>query len=610
MDAHGWVAVGTLVAATILFVLEAVPLAYVAMAIPVVLAVTGTVSPEIALSGFGNHAVISIAATFVVAMGLRESGVASLLARGVQRAGGSSESRLTLLVIVATCTVSAFMSNAATVAMLMPVVATLCRRARLAPSRMLLPMAYAATLAGTITVMGTQPNFLVADFLREKQDEAYLSEHPKASARIDFFDFAPVGLAITAVGALFLVTVGRRLLPRRTSEERLREARLPEDVAQSYGLAQNLFLLRLAPTSPLVGKSIVQAAVRSRYGLDVVSIRRPGPLGNRYLDVRANLVLEPNDVLYVEGEDESAWRFAESETLQFGLAGPRTLEGILGRGVTMVEATVAPNGEAVGRTFKELDLGRRFGVNVLSIWRGDQRTQGTAETRFQVGDTFLVTGTADQIRLLARDPDYIVLSDASLSENLNRAPWALAALAVALVPPMLGWLPIAASALAAALVVVLTRCVSPEGLRRCFDWKVLALIVGTVPLGAAMEQHGVASAIASGVELGSALGSWGVLAALFLLAAVVSGATSNAAAAVVLSPVALQAALGSGVPVVAALLAVAYGASCAFILPFSSQALILVMAPGGYRPLDFLRVGLVQSALMFLVAVSLLAWFA
>src|SRR5688572_29991938 len=164
MDAPGWIAVATLVVATVLFFLETVPLAYVALSIPVVLAVTQVVEPQVALSGFGNHAVISIAATFVVAMGLRESGVATLLARGMERVGGSSETRLTLLVVLVTCSVSAFMSNAATVAMLLPVVASLCRRQRLAPSRMLMPLAYAATLAGTITVMGTQPNFLVADF--------------------------------------------------------------------------------------------------------------------------------------------------------------------------------------------------------------------------------------------------------------------------------------------------------------------------------------------------------------------------------------------------------------------------------------------------------------
>lgn len=600
MDPHGWIAVATLVVATLLFVTEWVALPLVALSIPVVLAVTGVVSAQVALSGFGNHAALSIAATFVVSMGLRESGVATLMARGLERVGGHREGPLLLVTLLATCLVSAFMSNAATVAMLLPVAASLCRRARVAPSRMYLPLASAATLGGTITLMGTQPNFLVADYLRE---------HPLSGAGLSFFAFTPVGLAITATGLAFLMLAGRRMLPRRTGEERLRAARLPEEVAQSYGLEQNLFLLRLAPASPLVGRSIAEAAVRSRYGLDVVSVKRAGPLGSRFLDVRAGLRLEPDDVLYVEGEDEAAWRCAEAETLQFGLAGPQALESILGRGVTMVEATVAPNGEAVGRTFKELDLGRRFGINVLSVWRRDQRIEGLADTRFAVGDTFLVSGTAEQVRGLARDPDFLVLSDASRSENLNRAPWALTSLAVALVPPMVGWLPIAASALAAAVLMLLTRCVSSEGLKRCFDWKVLALVVGTVPLGAAMEQHGVAAAIADGVEpLGALFGPFGLLGGLFVLSAVLSNAASNAAAAVVLSPVALSAALGSGVSPAAALLAVAYGASCAFVLPFSSQPMILVMAPGGYRTRDFLRIGVLQSVLMFLTAVGLLAW--
>lgn len=600
MDAHGWIAVATLVVATLLFVTEWVALPLVALSIPVVLAVTGVVSAPVALSGFGNHAALSIAATFVVSMGLRESGVATLMARGLERLGGHREGPLLLVTLLATCLVSAFMSNAATVAMLLPVAASLCRRARVAPSRMYLPLASAATLGGTITLMGTQPNFLVADYLRE---------HPLSASGLSFFAFTPVGLAITATGLGFLMLVGRRMLPRRTGEERLRAARLPEEVAQSYGLEQNLFLLRLAPTSPLVGRSIAEAAVRSRYGLDVVSVKRAGPLGSRFLDVRAGLRLEPDDVLYVEGEDEAAWRCAEAETLQFGLAGPQALESILGRGVTMVEATVAPNGEAVGRTFKELDLGRRFGINVLSVWRRDQRIEGLADTRFAVGDTFLVSGTSEQVRALARDPDFLVLSDASRSENLNRAPWALTGLAVALVPPMVGWLPIAASALASAVLMLLTRCVSSEGLKRCFDWKVLALVVGTVPLGAAMEQHGVAAAIAGGVEpLGALFGPFGLLGGLFVLSAVLSNATSNAAAAVVLSPVALDAAMGSGVAPASALLAVAYGASCAFVLPFSSQPMILVMAPGGYRTRDFLRIGVLQSLLMFVTAVGLLAW--
>ncbi len=599
MNVHGWIAVATLVAATALFITEWVALPLVALSIPVVLAATGVVPADVALSGFGNQAALSIAATFVVSRGLRESGVATLMARGLERVGGPREGPLVLVTLLATALVSAFMSNAATVAMLLPVAASLCRRARVAPSRLYLPLASAATLGGTITLMGTQPNFLVADFLRGRASEGQ---------GLGFFAFSPAGLAITATGIAFLMLVGRHLLPRRTGEERLREARLPEEVAQSYGLERNLFLLRLSAASPLAGRTVAEAAVRSRYGLDVVSVKRAGPLGSRFLDVRAGLRLEADDVLYVEGEDESAWRFAETEALQFGLAGPQTLESILGRGVTMVEATVAPNGEAVGRTFKELDLGRRFGVNVLSVWRRDQRIEALAGTRFEVGDTFLVSGTAEQVRALARDPDFLVLSDASRAENLNQAPWALAALAVALVPPMAGWLPIAASALAAALLMLLTGCVSSEGLKRCFDWKVLALVVGTVPLGAAMERHGVAAAIAGGVEpLGAVAGAFGVLGGLFLLSALLSNAASNAAAAVVLSPVALDAAAGSGVAPASALLAVAFGASCAFVLPFSSQAMILVMAPGGYRTRDFLWLGVMQSAVMFVTAVAFLA---
>lgn len=599
MDAYGWIAVATLLTATVLFLTEWVALPLVAMAIPVVLAVTGTVAPDEALAGFGNHAAIAIAATFVVSRGLRESGLATLLARALERAGGPHEGRVVLLVMVACSLVSGFMSNAAAVAMLLPVVVTLCRRSRLAPSRLLLPLATAATLGGTLTVMGTQPNFLVADFLRGSAG---------AHGRIEFFDFAPTGLVLVVTGILFMVLFGRRMLPQRTSEERLRDARLPEEVAQSYGLEQNLFALRIASTSSLVGRSVREAAIRTRYGLDIVSVKRAGPLGARFLGVRADLVLERGDVLYVEGDDEAAWSMCETEGLQFGLAGPQALESILGRGVTMVEATVAPNGEAVGKTLKEVDLGRRFGVNVLSVWRNATRTEDTAAARFQAGDTLLVSGTGEQVRALARNPDFLVLSDASLVENLNRAPWALFALAVALVPPMAGWLPIAASTLTAALLMLLGGAVSPEGLKRCFDWNVLALIVGTVPLGAAMERHGVAAAIAAGVgPLGDWFGPVGVLGGLFVLSALVSNATSNAAAAVVLSPVALNAALAAQISVPCALLAVAYGASCAFVLPFSSQSMILVMAPGGYRPRDFLVIGLWQSLVMGGAAVALLA---
>jgi|GEM_PF-5608944 len=599
MDVHGWIALATLVGATVLFVGAWLPLAVTALLVPVVLAITRTISPEDALAGFGNHAVISIGATFVVGAGMKESGVATLLARGLERVGGRRETALLTLLMLAAVMLSAWMSNAATVAMLLPVAVAVGRRALIEPSRLLLPMAHAAVWGGTLTLMGTQPNFLVAQ---------YASTRPGVG-EMGFFDFTPVGLAIVVAGFVLTLTLGRRLLPNHSQQDRLRDAKLPEEVAASYGLAQNLFLMRLAPSSPLVRKSIAQAAIRTRYGVGVLVLRRQSPWGGRWLDPKPGLVLESGDLLYVEGADEAAWAFAEGELCQLGLAGPQAIENLLGRGITLVEVTVAPHGDAIGRPFKELDLGKRYGVNVLSLWRGSERLPHvTADVTFQVGDTFLVSGTGEQVRALAHDPDFIVLSDASQVEDLSRAPWALAGFLIAVVPPVVGWLPIAASALAAALFMVLTRCVSRAALTRCVDWKVLALIVGTLPLGTALEHRGVAAHAAQLIEtLAQGAGTAGVLTAIFLLSGALGVLTSNAAAAVVVAPVAVRAAELAGFSPHTALLMTAYGASCTFLLPFAQQN-ILVMAPGGYTTRDFVRVGLPMSLVMLVVCVALLTF--
>jgi di/tricarboxylate transporter len=600
MDVHGWLAVATLVVAATLFVTKWLPLGVTALAIPVVLVVTGVIhDPRDALVGFGNHAVIAIGSVFVVGGALQESGVASLLGRGLYRLVGRSETGLVVLIMLATGALSAFMNNAAAVALLLPAAVSLSRRAMIPPSRVLMPLGFAAVLGGTVTVIGTAPNLLIADYL-----EANVG-HP-----IGVFEFALVGVPILLTGILYMVTIGRRLLPYRSEEDRLREALVPEEVAQSYGISQNLFQMRVVPASGIAGKSLREAAIRTRYGLSVVMVVRPGKMGTqRYLEPSLDLVFEPEDRLYMEGEDVAAWNLAEAETLQFGLAGPQAIERMLGRGMTIAEVTIPPRSNVVGRSLREMGMRKRLKLNVLSLWRrGRPVRENAGGVPIEVGDAFLISGPVQRVLDLKKNPDFIVLTDQSTVEDVGRAPLAAALMLVAVLPPIFGWVPLSISALAAALAMVATGCISFDGLRRAVDFKVLALIVGTIPLGAALQEQHVADAAATGIlHLSAPLGAAAVLTALFLLAALMAMLSTNAAAAVIVAPVAGQAALAAQISPNVALLAVGYGCSCAFMLPFA-QCNLLVMGPGAYRARDFLWVGLGLSVVMAVTTVACLSF--
>jgi len=598
MSPEGWIALSTLVGATLLFLSGRVSITLTALAIPVVLYITGTLPEAVeAFSGFSSNAAIAIGAVFVLGAGLKEASVATLMARGLQRLGAQGERSAMALLMLCAAGLSAFMSNAAVVAMLLPVAMALSRAALIPPSRLLMPMAFAAVLGGTITLMGTAPNILVGE------------ESARFGEAFHVFEFSPVGIPVTLAGIALMVLLGPRILPAVLTENRIREARLPEEVAVNYGLPEQLFKMRVAEVSRLAGKTIREAELRNRYDLEIVMVKRPTPLGVRWIHPAPDVRLQPGDLVLVQGDAVRAWDLAETELLQFGLPGPRVIEKVLGRGVALAEVTVPPHSRAIGQSFRELDFRRRFGLSVLAIWRGDRTIlEDVPETPLAMGDAFLVSGPAEKVHKLEHDPDFILLTDLTTCEDVGRAPLAILILLLAVIPAVALGTPFSVSALGAAILMVATGCVSAPAVRRAIDWKVLALIAGTLPLGLALEHHGVADLAAQGIQAaGAPLGAAGMLALLFLSSALLAVLASNAAAAVIMVPVA--GALAQALPDLAtepALLSVAFGCSCAFVLPFA-QCNVLVMGPGGYRSRDYLRLGIWVSLIMFLLTLALLS---
>ena len=598
MSIHQIVAIATLVAAVILFISEAIPLWMTALAIPVVLAATGTLaSPDQALVGFGSPAVLALAAIFVLGQGMQESGVASLMAQGLQRVGGRSETVLVLSIMVSVALLSAFMSNAATVAVFLPAVAVLARRAQLHPSRLMMPLSYAAIVGGTTTIIGTTPNLILAEDLRLRGEEG-----------IAMLDFAAVGVPVTLACILYMAFIGRRLLPTREGGERRRRGQLPDELARAYGLPSKLHRMRIGEQSTCAGQSLAQADVDGKWGLTVVLVQRPRGTRMRTLHPTPDLVLEPDDELYLEGTAEDAFAFSEECWVQYGIAEAGSMDQIMEQGVALAEVTIPPRSEAIGQTIRTLKFRNEFSLSVLSIWRRDEiLDDNLADIPLELGDALLVSGAGRDIRRLGRDPRFIALFEGAQDQDVRRAPLAVALLLLALVPPLMGWLPLALSALGAALLMRATRCVSMAGIRESMDFRILFLIAGTIPLGIALEQHGVASGAAHALlSIEPMLGSTGVIAAIFVISAILSTTSNNGAAAVILAPVAWEVAAGSDLDVKTTVLAVAFGTSCAYMLPFAHQCNLMVMGSGGYRTRDFARVGLGMSIVMAAATVFML----
>jgi di/tricarboxylate transporter len=370
---------------------EWIPMEAVALLTLGTLAVCGLLSPTEALSGFSNPAVVTVWAVFILSGALTRTGVANVIGRYVMQVGGRGEILLSSVIMISAGVMSAFMNNVAVAALMLPVIMDIAHRTEQPPSRLLMPLAYGSLLGGLTTLIGTPPNILVSDALRDNGLQAF-----------KLFDYTPVGLAVMGAGAAFMILVGRHLLPKRDVRKESSQTR-PLDLRKAYGLEKRIFLLRIPQDSELANKSLAQTRLRSLLGLNVVAITRKD---RSILAPSPTELLRAGDVLVVEGNSDRIKEIIDWCELTHVRPGP-DVQDLFPPGVEMVEARLAPTSSLTGRTLSETGFRDRFGMNVLATKRGTRvRRWGFQDEALEPGTILLVQGMGDSLETLREDPDF------------------------------------------------------------------------------------------------------------------------------------------------------------------------------------------------------------
>jgi di/tricarboxylate transporter len=615
-----------LIAAIILFVTELIRVDVVALGVVVVLMVSGILTTEEALSGFSNPAVLTIAGLFVVGGAVLQTGLAGIIGRRILAVAGTDERRLTVVLMAAVALLSSFMSDTGTVAVLLPAIIILARSAKIAPSRLLIPLAFGSLLGGASTLIGTPPNIIVSDLLRSE-----------GMAPFTFFSFTPMGIILIAIGILYMLIVGRRLLPTYQARHEGQRVETPEELIDRYRLPANMFRLRVRRGSPLVGETIGSVGFGEHYHVTVLDILRrmePRPrfrlgTGNarrngnplqgveerRSVEVDAETVLEVDDLLVVQGNGNDVGHLAASWNLGVQQATAEDEEALIDEEAGVAEL-ILPSGSAlVGHSLVELRFGQQYGLTVLDVQRPGEERDGARpdfkERKLQFGDTLLVQGPwKNIIALKERRRDFIVTGQPETmlaAPNRSKAPLAFVILAGMIALMILDVYPIATLALLAALAMVLTRCLTMDEAYESINWQSIVLVAGMLPMSVALQKVGLVDVAARAlVETLGTVAPQAVLAGLFLLTSVFTQVLSNTATTVIVAPIALAAARDLGIAPHAFLMSVAIAASMAFASPVASPVNTLVMGAGNYRFGDYARVGLPLIGLLLVASVLVL----
>lgn len=567
----------------------------VALLLAIALALTGIITVEEALSGLAHPAVFTILAIFILTTGLNRTGVTRHVGRAIHQLAGSHPRRLLLFTMLSGAGLSLIMNNIAAAAVLLPAVMDIARRTRISPSKLLMPLALGISLGGMATLLTTS-NIVVSVALRDRGLTPY-----------GLLDFLPVGLPLIAVGTLYMLLAGHRLLPTVSLSEPFdRAQRLRQELTQAYALEERLSEVFIPVTSSLAGKSITDSRIGEMLGLSVLAVCRNGqPV---CMAPRPDYMLASGDTLLVAGRPERVQQLTE---LGIEVLEPPTWNNSLTTDqVTLLEVILAPRSHAAGHTLRELHFREKYGLSVVALWReGRSYRTDVGNMRLQFGDALLVYGDRARFAVLHADPDFLVLAEPDEPPRIRKGWLAVGIMALALIAAAFN-VPLALAVLLGALGMVLTGCLTMDEAYRGVEWRVVFLLAGMLPAGIALTRSGAAVWI--GQLLVAALAGRGPLAlagGMLLLATLLAQVMSGQVTAVVLAPIAIAAAERVGADPRAIAMAAALGCSMSFLTPTGHPVNVFVMGPGGYRFRDFLRVGLPLTLLLFATVLAVLPLF-
>ncbi len=580
----------------------------VALCALLLLLLTGILTPEEALAGFSNPIVIMMIGLFVVGGAIFRTGLAARIGGSLMRLAGNSQRRLFFLVVVGTALIGAFVSNTGTVALMLPIVVSMSARAGTDARRLLMPLAFASSMGGMLTLIGTPPNLVIQEHLTEG-----------GYAPLSFFSFTPVGLICIAVGALALYPLSRRLVRHDAHDDaRHKGGKSLSQLVSEYRLGEQMGHVTVTPSSSLCHQSLGSLDLRARYGVSVIEVRRQSRQGLLIRSVSQEAagpatVVQGGDTLYLSGSDTDIRRFAADYGLTLG---DDADGGLSFYDTGIAEILLMPTSRLVGRRVRESGLRAKYGINVLAVRRkGSYLRDDLADLRLLNGDVLLVHGAWTQIGRLNDDEDDFVLLGRPLdmADRVTldyKAPIAALIMLAMIVLMVCNFIPVApvTAVMLAAVAMVLTGCFrNVEAAYKTINWESVVLIGAMLPMSVALTKTGASALISH--SLVSALGQFGpiaLLAGIYLATSVLTFFVSNTATAVLMAPIAVSSATALDCSPYPFLFAVTLGASMCFASPFSTPPNALVMQAGAYRFADYLRVGLPLQLIIGAVMIAVL----